>query len=388
MLRGLVLSVALFSASALCSDPSVLALTLFNKNIYPRALCNDGSSSGYFVQRNTSSSNWLIALDGGFWCWDTASCADRAKQTPNLVSSNAWPNYRSFGGIFSRNASHNPDFAYDNKVFLGYCSSDMYMGNTTHGANGWGFNGRHILTALFDELQAKFNINGAQRLVFSGCSAGGQAVVTNVNFVGQLLYNNGFQGQFFGIADAGWMVDMQPVSSKVTPIRDTFRLGYQLWNAPFPEVCGSSFSDRPWMCYFTANMMPYVAFPLLVQGSEADAFQLPYNLNQGPPYSGAALDWITGTFVPTIRFQMRKTVTVPNAAFSPDCFSHCLTFDDEFWLVRVRVVEMRSRHALHNDLAVSDGTVSMRDTVHGFISENPQTHLANCQGFNCSAVCP
>jgi len=121
----------LLSWSSICSCYLLMDLQQFHE---PDLVCNDGSPAGYYLY-TTGSSDWVIGLDGGFWCFDQYSCLWRAKNQQYLTSSTKWPNQRSMGGIFDTNVTKNPRFAGANKVLVGYCSSDMFTGysNVTDG---------------------------------------------------------------------------------------------------------------------------------------------------------------------------------------------------------------------------------------------------------------
>ena len=79
------------------------SLTLIPLNqTYPQAICNDGTTAGYYFQEGLpSSTDWIIYLEGGMWCWSTASCIARCKATPFECSSSTWTRTTSLGGIFA-----------------------------------------------------------------------------------------------------------------------------------------------------------------------------------------------------------------------------------------------------------------------------------------------
>ena len=93
------------------------------------------------------SDEWVIYLEGGGWCFSDGTCMERMRTTPGLMSSAgcaalptpppapprpphspalptcSWPEFLYMGGIFDTDLKRNP-WAYANKVFVGYCSSD------------------------------------------------------------------------------------------------------------------------------------------------------------------------------------------------------------------------------------------------------------------------
>ena len=104
----------------------------------PEAVCNDGSSGGYYIDHGDPSL-WLIYLGGGSWCWDAESCAERWENgcpqsysnEDNKIScmSNAsFSNTCAKSGIFDRNKSSNPALATATLVYVPYCTSDAFSG--------------------------------------------------------------------------------------------------------------------------------------------------------------------------------------------------------------------------------------------------------------------
>ncbi len=377
-----VLAVVL--SPAMCAPrPTLMNLVSFDPSRYAAAVCNDGSRAGFYIElSSTGSSEWVIALDGGFWCWDLASCVSRARTQPNLTSSKAWPRQRGLGGLFSSDPAVNPRFASANKVLVGYCSSDMFWGRGAGLGGKWQFQGRAIMDATFDMLLSDYNMMSASLVVLSGCSAGGQAAVTQAERSRAILTNKyGFSGHFKVVADAGWMMDMEPMAGvKNTPIRDTFRLGAQLWNATSSTntPCMGALTDRPWDCFFTGTALEYTTGPVMVQASVSDEFQVPWNTGKFPPYAGDQLQWINSVFTPAMRFEMFKgSATV----FAPNCYSHCLTFSDsDFTKVLVRLNDVGS--------AAPPSTINFQSALTAFINNSPANHISQCQGFNCSYACP
>ena len=56
---------------------------LFNSNV----TCNDGSSAGYYIRRNSETRRWVIYLEGGWFCYDDISCEARWHRLRTLMSS-------------------------------------------------------------------------------------------------------------------------------------------------------------------------------------------------------------------------------------------------------------------------------------------------------------
>ena len=87
-----------------CVDTCVqqpLRRQLFSELGSPSAVCMDGTSSGYYwAEATTQPEIYVLYLQGGNWCYDEASCADRcgARSGANcsnpLAGSSTWPEWR------------------------------------------------------------------------------------------------------------------------------------------------------------------------------------------------------------------------------------------------------------------------------------------------------
>ena len=168
----------------------------------------------YFSPANdTSKSNlWLVYLEGGQWCYDAASCAQRQVLFPYLTSSWPWYKHLRMGGIFDADPRRSP-WAGANLVFIGYCSSDAWVGDVGPESNSWGwsFRGQRIIKSVFAALAygvdvtttetvhypnkthakvtqtATYKFGPAPKVLFAGCSAGSRGAMFNLDYVQDML---------------------------------------------------------------------------------------------------------------------------------------------------------------------------------------------------------
>ncbi|CAL1131554.1 unnamed protein product [Cladocopium goreaui] len=166
-----------------CNDAGATAM-LQRENLTdvdPLALCNDGSPAMFYMQENISSSEWVVYLAGGGWCYDLESCQGRFdgslfprqpcdssnESVPCWMSSKDYPEICGKTGIFD---AHRSPFRAANLVYVPYCTSDAYMGDGVFGP--WQFRGARVVRAVFTKLAGR--LQGASRLIFGGGSAGGR----------------------------------------------------------------------------------------------------------------------------------------------------------------------------------------------------------------------
>jgi hypothetical protein len=167
---------------------------------YPYARCLDGSRAGYYVRTATSAAtadSWLFLLNGGGFCATREDCT--ARSTTDLGSSASWPLAFALNSTDLTTPDPRNPFASWNVVYLQYCDGSMHSGaRTAPGAETFGlwFSGHHIIAAALDHLSQNAGLNATGstatasrkvQVVFSGGSAGGVGVFSNVEYVAQSL---------------------------------------------------------------------------------------------------------------------------------------------------------------------------------------------------------
>jgi hypothetical protein len=187
----------------------------------PGAVCADGSPYKIFVMKSTGFWNWLMGytknlvvyLEPGGACWDYPSCTGQAgiRGASNL---NGIPdNYMNLGAFIDENqeggspmaaispiilrnnpTGDNVETSSWNKVFVPYCTGDVHSGNqvTTY-TDPTGQNppvtinhkGAVNIEKVIAYLKATFP--GMNKVMITGCSAGGVGSLTNYHFFRKAL---------------------------------------------------------------------------------------------------------------------------------------------------------------------------------------------------------
>jgi len=304
----------------------------------------------------------------------------------DLVSSTFWPANMTVDGLLSNDPVDNPAFYAYNKVFVGYCSSDTFVGTALPGSNsiGWYFAGNQILLSLLDDLATNHQLGRARNLVLTGCSAGGQAVVLNSDWLRDAVLNLAPSlAQFVAIADAAWLMDETPYKAVIPPLRVQLRQALALWGAlaSLNASCVQANSGSPHMCLFSPTAIQYVRTPTLIQTEQYDSYQTAYNLGHGPPIApGAETNFVNGLrsdFQTSLRNAAGQSAV--NAFFSPACYAHCLSLSPQFWTIRARS-------------STAPNYVSFRDVISQWWTSSssftPVRVIDDCVGWNCSENCP
>ncbi|OEL31152.1 Pectin acetylesterase 9 [Dichanthelium oligosanthes] len=172
----------------------------------PRVLCLDGSPPAYHLHRGSGSGarSWLLQFEGGGWCNDVRSCAERAGTRRGSTS--LMTKVEVFSGILSNLPAMNPDFYNWNRVKLRYCDGGSFSGDSAYG-NGSSvlyFRGQRIWDAIITDLLQK-GLAKAKRVLLSGCSAGGLATFFHCDSLKERL---GGATTVKCLSDAGFFLDL------------------------------------------------------------------------------------------------------------------------------------------------------------------------------------
>eukprot|EP00659_Diplonema_papillatum_P001600 gene1600-2388_t len=176
---------------------SVMNLTLMTEEVADGAMCIDGSPAAFYFRPGSGAdvNHWVIYFEGGGWCYDPADCYYRS--TTHDGSSSTYPPQQTLtgtvGGMMSANCSVNPDLCKYNYVYLKYCDGNSFSGNSAepliyNNTKLW-FRGKRIIDAALNRLVRDFNAGAAEKILLTGCSAGGLATYLHVDYVSAFFSN-------------------------------------------------------------------------------------------------------------------------------------------------------------------------------------------------------
>lgn len=341
----------------------------------PGAVCNDGSPGGFYWRagEGEGKNRFVIHLQGGAWCYDEDSCNYRWNDDIDLMSSTEWePTIYMSEGLFNMNPLKNAWWSA-NSVYVMYCSSDVWAGNGTSNYPGattqqWQFRGKVIIKELIEVLWNSYGLDSASSILFSGCSAGGQGVVMNLDFVAALLAEKESTAVMKGFADAGWLQNFVPYFSYEVSTSYQMQVGYPMWQGVIEPTCLLANPGWEWLCYFTPFAYPYIKTPIFIQTEQYDTYQVTSNCGN-PPFNSSEM-----AYVQSVRHAFDSSLTNihtnPNGFFSAACFHHCSSEDNSY-----------------NTILINGSTLSQA-LAKWFFQGVQVTLLDTCQGFNCSSGCP
>ena len=95
------------------------------------AVCNDRSQGIYYIRNSTDTKKWIIYLEGSVGCGNVDDCNKRYVERPELMMSHQYPASIEGRDIFDPDPTVNPDYWDYNMVLIPYCTSDLWVGNST-----------------------------------------------------------------------------------------------------------------------------------------------------------------------------------------------------------------------------------------------------------------
>lgn len=165
----------------------------------PGAVCGNGSQYKFYVRVNPASKDLVVNFEGGGACWDYESCSGkwgiRGAANINGIPDD-YMNLKQATASFSTPfiSPINPLQAVEtqswNIVFFPYCTGDLFVGNKTvqyqdeSGKNPdllWHHAGKKNMDLSIAWLKRYFT--KPEKMLVTGCSAGGTGSLVNYHFL-------------------------------------------------------------------------------------------------------------------------------------------------------------------------------------------------------------
>ncbi|CAK9164008.1 unnamed protein product [Ilex paraguariensis] len=336
-----VLESAYGVSAATTISPLMVGLILIEEAAAKGAVCLDGTSPGYHLDRGYGSgaNSWLIQLEGGGWCNTIRSCVFR--KTTRRGSSTYMEKLLPFTGILSNRAQENPDFFNWNRVKLRYCDGASFSGDSEDMAAQLQFRGQGIWLAGMEDLMSK-GMRYADQALLSGCSAGGLASILHCDEFRDLFPTS---TKVKCLSDAGLFMDAVDVSGNHS-LRNLYRgvVSLQGVQKNLPRSCTDQLD--PTSCFFPQNSIANIKTPLFLLNAAYDAWQIQESL--APPSADLNGSWTDCRmnhascsasqiqFLQEFRNQMLNAIKTfsmskQNGFFINSCFAHCQSELQDTW---------------------------------------------------------
>eukprot|EP00041_Stephanoeca_diplocostata_P002866 m.30099 g.30099 ORF g.30099 m.30099 type:complete len:516 (-) comp13831_c0_seq2:137-1684(-) len=321
-------------------DQRLVVLTPAEADAYG-AKCLDGSPPAlyYSPARGTANQdNWVLYFKGGGWCYDEASCAQRARGslgTTTVLPPFINQTWDESSGPAHPNATLNPTFSNFHRVVLWYCDGASFAGAreqpvvTSNGTLY--FRGRAVLDALLGKLKKDYGLDRAKQVLLTGCSAGGMSTYLHADYVHAQLASPALL-KYKVAALSGFFLD-HDTTTGIPLQREEYDYMFQMQNmtAGVNQACVKATTAAGHLnCSTPQQNYAYITSPFFVLNSMLDAYQMSEIL-----HVGCALDQCNNTqirymqqyqqdFYNTISRRFTQTFTkTGNGAFLYNCGLHC-----------------------------------------------------------------
>ncbi|CAI7881456.1 unnamed protein product, partial [Closterium sp. NIES-54] len=300
---------------------------------------------------------------GGAWCSSPHACAYRARMhlgsTKHARSVGEMLDRQngSMHGMLSSNHTVNPDFYNWNAVYFIYCDGGSFSGHQDQPVRFNGIplymRGRKVADLLVKHLMEKKGLGHAEKVVVSGSSAGGVALLLHCDRVKDTLTAASPHMHVRCLADASMFLDI-PDSDKNRRIAAFFSEVQTMHNLTIslPPACVKDRAlEQHHQCFMANHILQHVSTPLFLINSNYDkvamrAITQPQVLDSGltaPPDCFDHLSTCTAK-EKHIFEDYRKAVanavaplvhSAPkNAVFLFSCFQHGSIHSDVPWMMR------------------------------------------------------
>jgi len=292
--------------------------------------CMDGSSAGFYFAPATNSTwanSWIIDLQGGGECATQKNCEKKVNTA--LGSSKYFKQQVELGFLEQSDPVNNPTFSQWNRVFIPYCSQDLWTGTVTApNSNTWGwyFAGHKIFEAV---LNALHELDSAEEIILTGESAGGIGVWPNLDYLAQRYK----RARVVGAPIAGFYFYAHPytgtghTSSDLADFREeAWPSHYQVWQSFVDADCKAGMPKTPWACILSNNSYPYISSEVYIIESGVDqVVTLAHDWvpNQDPFWTSEVKDYLQEWHNNmTIALAPALSAKSTNGVFFPACYIH------------------------------------------------------------------
>ncbi|KAL9989249.1 hypothetical protein ACROYT_G003778 [Oculina patagonica] len=299
------------------------------------ALCLDGSEAVFYLSRNPESKHWVVQLQAGGSCGTYDSCLDRSKGS--FGSSKNYSDFMTGTFVASDDPAENPMFSSWNKVFVPYCSGDVFVGRRGKNKNGHGMNmfGHFIVKAVFLQLIEDYRINrSGTKILFGGASSGGLGMLANIDFIQELVK----PAEIRGYNDGGWFT-LYPNFGETANAGPPYffkvlsYMFHTLWGGFVDESCRANMPKAE-ACLYGELVFKYLSAPVYVFVAQWDSYQLQELVHSKfptmrlPPELPSEAEYL-GKFGKNTHRSLRRVInSKKDGVFSPACFMHAFSGAD------------------------------------------------------------
>jgi len=228
-------------------------------------------------------------------------------------------------------------FSSWNKVFVPYCSGDVFVGRKGKNTNPHNMNmfGHFIVKAVFLQLIEDYKIDSSDtKILFGGASSGGLGMLANIDFIQELVK----PAQIRGYNDGGWFT-LYPNFGETANAGPPFffkvlsYMFHELWDGFVDESCRANMPKAE-ACLYGELVFKHLTAPVYVFVAQWDSYQLQELVHSKfptmrlPPELPSEAEYL-GKFGKNTHRSLRRVInSQKDGVFSPACFMHAFSSDN------------------------------------------------------------
>ena len=308
------------------------------------------------------------------------------------MSSSTWASQMAQGGIFD---TANSAFGNANRIYVKYCSSDLWSGDVAASSAtfNFAFRGARSVSAVMTALVEQHGMSGpGNRLLFGGCSAGAIGAMNNLDAVAAQLASTGVEVK--GLLDAAALVDIYPAawpfSPDLIPLQTLVEELVYTIQPTFPASCAAKGYTGPaqWKCLWSAYRLPLVETPFFANAVQFDDFEIQYSTDNLGPSNPQQMEFVN-SFQPAF-LNLINSLPPGSGVFSPTCLVHCLSGQNTYFEFYVNG-ETMSRCVIPTAAASPFSSHSLPFSPSAlnawYFDGQPTSVVSSCTGWACTAQC-
>ena len=241
---------------------------------YPQAVCNDGTPAAYYTSDEMGEwSSVVVYLQEGGGCATVEDCIERCEvSNPELCTEDTADDHDLTYTMWSEDPEENPPFHNFYKIFVPYCSSDVYTGkrNASEDTGNYFFHGKFIIQAILEDMIREIpGMKDIQQLVLIGGSAGAFGVGYNCDFAAEYFHAENPSVDVRCIADGG---DFYPtwVSTEGCEPYELGKAASEFWSSELDQSCEYLTEDDHQDCLIFPSYFTYIDTPMMVVTNYVD----------------------------------------------------------------------------------------------------------------------
>lgn len=294
-----------------------LGNSLLQRQFLPTAICADSSPGAYYIERNSSSSDYVVYVEGGGGCADDQITCEEVEE--DKFTSNGLSETITGHGLLSNDALDNPMYSTFNHIFIHYCTQDLFLLDTESSDGVYQFRGRPLIEETMGLLFG--NIDKEASIVLVGSSSGGVGAFNVANWM----------LDSFKIKELSVIIDGSILVEAGGYMRNILKLMTDDPSIAYSPYCAEEFRGGPCCiqltCMIMAEQYPVDRLNTFVIQATQDILPLDNNNHDDDGETNPSENiWDAATYTGAMDYALNMLISISPrlSVFSPSCVDHAI----------------------------------------------------------------